>query len=138
MPTQPSNNFPNRQLTRVQQLTLNTWRLAAAKLQRVLDPFSILENAALYAVLATLHDINQPIALFGRHASAEAELALVNSLLADTTRADLAFDILDAAFLLRWNALVADSAGPEELPPLRRRQAPSEAAIRRHPDSTNT
>jgi len=119
MSTQPNSTPPIQRLSRVQQLTLNTWRLASAKLQRVLDPCSVVEHAAMYAVLATLEDVNQPIALFGRHASAEHELAMVNSLVADTPRAELAFDILDSAFLLRWNALVAGCAVPEELPPPR-------------------
>ena len=30
------------------------------------------------------------------------------------------YDILDTAFLLRWDELVADGRGPEELPSLRR------------------
>jgi len=119
MSTQPNSTPPIQRLSRVQQLTLNTWRLASDKLQRVLDPCSILEYSAIHAVLAILHDVNQPIALFGRHASADPELALVNSLVANTSRADLAYDILDSAFLLRWNALVAGGVGPEELPPLR-------------------
>jgi hypothetical protein len=126
MSTQPNSTHPIQRLSRVQQLTLNTWRLASAKLERVLDPCSILEHTALHAVLATLQDVNQPMALFGRHASAEPELALVNSLVADTPRAELAFDILDSAFLLRWNALVASGAGPEELPPLRPTSKPDD------------
>jgi hypothetical protein len=128
MSTQPNSTPPIQRLSRVQQLTLNTWRLASAKLQRVLDPCSVLEHAAIHAVLATLQDVNQPIALFGRHASADPELALINSLVANTSRAELAYDILDAAFLLRWNALVASGTGPEELPPLRPRQSPPGSA----------
>jgi hypothetical protein len=125
MSTEPNSTPPIQRLSRVQQLTLNTWRLASAKLQRVLDPCSVVEHAAIHTVLATLHDVNLPIALFARHASAEPELALVNSLVAETPRAELAFDILDSAFLLRWNALVASGAGPEELPPLQPTSKPN-------------
>lgn len=126
MSTHPNGTLPIERLSRIQQLTLNTWRLASDKLDSVLghEPCPILEYAALHAVLATLQDVHQPIALFGRHASAEPEFALINSLLANSPRADLAYDILDVAFLQRWNALVAGGAGPEELPPLHRRQDP--------------
>lgn len=130
MSMQPDSSPPSQRLSRVHQLTLNTWRLASAKLQRVLDPCSVLEHAAIHAVLATLQDVNQPIALFGRHASADPELALVNSLVANTSRAELAYDIVDAAFLVRWNALVAGGTGPEELPPLHPRQNPPDCADR--------
>jgi len=34
-------------------------------------------------------------------------------------QAAVAYDILDTAFLLRWNELVAAGHRPEELPPLR-------------------
>jgi hypothetical protein len=112
---------PIRRLSRVQQLTLNTWRLAAAKLRRVLDPCSLLEHAAVHATLGALRDVDDPLALFGRHATAHPEFALVMSLVRATAGEVLAYDILDTAFLLRWNELVAAGTGPEELPPLRPR-----------------
>ena len=112
---------PTHCLSRMQQLTLTTWRLADTKLQRVLNPFSVLEQAALHAALATLRAVDDPVALFGRHAAAHAELALITSLVPATPGADLSYDILDSAFLLRWNELVADGRGPQELPPLRPR-----------------
>jgi len=113
--------FTAQRLSRVQQLTLNTWRLAAAKLACVLDPCSVLEHAAVHATLATVRDVDDPLALFRRQAEAHDEFALITSLVDATPRADLAYDILDTAFLMRWNELVADGVGPEELPPLRPR-----------------
>ncbi len=127
MSTQSRSARPIHCLSRMQQLTLTTWRLADTKLQRVLNPFSVLEQAALHAALATLRDVDDPVALFGRHAAAHAELAMITSLVSATQRADLSYDILDSAFLLRWNELVADGRliadgrGPQELPPLRPR-----------------
>jgi hypothetical protein len=59
-----------------------------------------------------------PMALFARLASAKPEFALVESLVRATPDAALNYDLLDAAFLCRWNELVADGYGPEELPPL--------------------
>jgi hypothetical protein len=109
--------FPR--LDRVQQLTLNTWRLAAAKLERVLDSTALLEHAAVYATLAVLRDVDVPLVLFRRHAQAEREYALITSLIRATDEADLRYDILDTAFLLRWNELVARGDGPVELPPLK-------------------
>jgi len=125
MTLQPANPQPVR-LTRVQQLTLNTWRWAAVRLTRVLAPHAVLEHAALHALLASLRDIDEPLALFGRHAEAYPEFALILSVVPVGWQAALAYDILDAAFLLRWNELVAAGHGPEELPPLRpRRPLPS-------------
>ena len=121
MPTQPNGTVPIRRLSRVQQLTLNTWRLATAKLERVLDSGAVLEHAALHAVIGVLRDVEEPMTLFARHALAHEELALVNSLVTDSSPANLTYDILDTAFLLRWNELVANGAGPEEVPPLRPR-----------------
>ena len=112
---------PIQRLSRVQQLTLNTWRLATARLERSVDPCAVLEQAALHAVLGTLRDVDHPLALFAHHATADAEVTLVHSLVHAEPRSDLAYDILDAAFLLRWNELVANGTGPEELPPLRPR-----------------
>ena len=122
---------PVQRLSRVQQLTLNTWRLAAAKLARVLDPCSVLEHAAVHATLSALRDIDRPLALFGRHAEAHPEFALIASLVHATPHADLAYDILDTAFLLRWNELVSDGTGPEELPPLRPRSAAPDQRVDR-------
>ena len=121
MSMQSQSARPIHWLSRMQQLTLTTWRLADTKLQRVLNSFSVLEPAALHATLATLRDVDDPVALFGRHAAGYAELALITSLISATQRADLSYDILDSAFLLRWKELVADGTGPQELPPLRPR-----------------
>src|SRR6516225_999624 len=71
-------------LTRWQQLTLNTWRHATAKIERVLDPCALPARAALHAVLATLRDVDDPIALFGRHDHAHPEFALIESLVRAT------------------------------------------------------
>jgi hypothetical protein len=120
---------PVERLSRVQQLTLNTWRLAAAKLERVLDPRSPLEQAAMHATLGTLRDVDTPLALFRRHAEAHPEFALIASLVHDTQHEDLTYDILDTAFLMRWNELVADGTGPEELPPLRPRSAATDQTL---------
>jgi hypothetical protein len=72
-------------------------------------------------VLATLRDVDDPMALFGRHDTAHPEFALIESLVRATPDAELNYDLLDTAFLYRWNELVADGNGPEELPALRRR-----------------
>jgi hypothetical protein len=114
-----SVSSPIRRLNRVEQLTLNSWRLAAAKVARVVDPFAILEHAALHTVISALREVDQPLALFDHHAAADAELALISSLIGPAGRADLAYDILDAAYLVRWSELVVCGKGPEELPPLR-------------------
>ena len=72
------------------------------------------------AVLAILRDVPNPVALFVRHAQALPEFELIRSLVDERPRdEDLTFDVLDTGFLLRWNELVADGSGPEELPPLR-------------------
>ena len=116
-----TNSFqePRQRLNRTQQLTLNTWRLAVRKLERTVEPSAIFEHVAVHVVLALLRQIDEPIALFARHAVADPELALVQSLVGGGAGASLDFDVLDAAFLLRWNELVADGKGPQELPPLR-------------------
>ena len=120
VPTHDSPRHPDR-LNRYQQLTLTTWRFAAIKVNRCLDPTDMLAHVAVQTVLATLRDVDQPLALFSRHQTAEPEYALVNSLLRESPHRELALDLLDAAFLGRWNELIADGCGPEELPPLRRR-----------------
>lgn len=108
------------QLTRLQQLTLNTWRWAHAKLRRVLGPSAVLEHAALHAVLASLRDVETPIELFTRHAGAYPEFSLISSLLSSERQSVFRYEILDSAFLMRWNELIAAGNSPEELPPLRR------------------
>src|SRR5712691_11348054 len=118
-------------LTRVQQLTLNTWRWAQAKLRRVLDPSALLEHAALHAVLASLRNVEEPVELFDRHAEAYAEFSLISSLLSSDRQSVFGYEILDSAFLMRWNELTAAGNGPEELPPLRRvKPAHGEARVR--------
>ena len=104
----------------------NQW--AAAKLRRVLDPHAVLEHAALHAVLASLRDVETPIALFARHAEAYSEFTLIASLVPWERQAAFAYEILDTAFLMRWNELTNGGDGPVELPPLRaryRRPGPS-------------
>jgi len=138
MSTNHSPSSSGQRLNRVQQLTLNTWRLAAAKLDRVLEPCSVLEHAAVHAVLGVLRDVDNPLALFGRHAQANPEFALIRSLVQERPHDDLAYDILDTAFLLRWDELVADGGGPEELPPLRPRQTRAEPTGGTLTDPTTT
>jgi hypothetical protein len=118
MSTQTNSPQPIRRLTRLEQLTLNTWRWAAATVQNTLDPSAILELAALHAVLGTLRDIDDPLALFMRHAHAQPEFQLVRSVLPDDYRPGLPHDILDTAFLLRWTELAATGIAPQELKPL--------------------
>jgi hypothetical protein len=118
MSIQTNSPQPIRRLTRLEQLTLNTWRWAAATIQNTLDPSAILELAALHAVLGTLRDIDDPVALFARHAHAQPEFHLVLSVLPADHRPGLPHDILDTAFLLRWTELVATGNAPQELKPL--------------------
>lgn len=126
MSTQTNSSQPVRRLTRLEQLTLNTWRWAAATVQNTLDPAAILELAALHAVVGALRDVDDPVALFARHAHAQPEFQLVLSVLPDGYRPGLPHDILDTAFLLRWTELVACGRGPQELRPLPRCRARSE------------
>ena len=121
MSTHPSRTHPIRRLTRLQQLTLNTWRWAAVKLRASLDPPAVLEHAALHAVLASLRDLDDPLALFTRHAQAQPEFRLIQSVLPQDQTPSLAHDILDTAFLLRWHELAEDGHVLQELPPLRPR-----------------
>jgi hypothetical protein len=107
-------------LTRLQQLTLNTWRRAAAKVDREVAPNAVLEQAAICVVLAVLRDTVEPIALFARHARAAREFALVTSIVPRDRRPSLDHDLLDTAFLLRWQELTSGGRGPQELPPLLR------------------
>ena len=117
---QISNTPPIPRMTRLEQLTLNTWRWAAVSIGNTVDPCAILELAGMHAVLAVLRDLDDPKMLFRRHAQAQTEFQLVLSVLPDQYRPGLAHDILDTAFLLRWIELVADGAAPQELGPLRR------------------
>ena len=118
MSTQTNSSQPIRRLTRLEQLTLNTWRWAAATVQDTLDPSAILELAALHAVLGALREVDDPVALFARHAHAQPEFQLVLSVLPEGHRPGLPHDILDTAFLLRWTELAATGIAPQELKPL--------------------
>jgi hypothetical protein len=108
---------PIRHLTRLEQLTLNTWRWAAVAVGSTVHPSAILELAGLHAVLAALRDVDDPKLLFSRHAHAQPEFQLVLSVLPDEYQPGLAHDILDTAFLLRWTELVSNASGPPELAP---------------------
>ena len=116
-----SNDPSVRRLTRLQQLTLNTWRHASAQVSRDVGPTDILVQVAIHAALAVLRDTNSPIALFARHDARAEEFVLVASLASPDCSRDALHDLLDTAFLLRWAELTSDGFGPEELPPLTRR-----------------
>ena len=107
-----------RRLTRTEQLTLTTWRWAFVALCRQVEPQDLLPQVALQAVLAQLRACTDPLQLFARHRSAAAEFAVVANLLPEQRCRALDHDLVDSAFLLRWNELTADGSGPEELPPL--------------------
>ena len=47
---------PARRLTRLQQLTLNVWRHAAATVERQVPPDDVLAHVAIHAVLAVVRD----------------------------------------------------------------------------------
>jgi hypothetical protein len=117
MTNQPGTSQRAR-LTRVEQLTLNTWRWARARLYRVLDPSAVLEQAALHAVLASLRDVDTPLALFACHAAAYPEFSLIVSLLPGERQAALRYEILDTAFLMRWEELTGGGNAGDGLPPL--------------------
>src|SRR5919199_1080533 len=95
---------PACRLNRTQQLTLTTWRWARCTLTDTLGPTDLLPQVAIVAVRVALADVADPIALFKRHADAAPEFALVGSLVADPA---VCYDVLDAAFLLRWEELTA-------------------------------
>ena len=116
-----SNDPSVRRLTRLQQLTLNTWRHASAQVSRDVAPTDILAHVAIHAALGVLRDTNSPIALFARHDARAEEFALVSSVAPPARSRDSLHDLLDTAFLLRWAELTGDGCGPEELPPLTRR-----------------
>ena len=135
-PTGPSADLPHQppvgrtaapaasvstRLTRLQQLTLTTWRRAAAKVDREVAPNAVLEQAAICVVLAVLRDTAEPMALFARHAHAIDEFALLTSIVPRDRRPSLDHDLLDTAFLLRWQELTSGGRGPQELPPLVRK-----------------
>jgi hypothetical protein len=115
----------HHRLTRVQQFTLTTWRWAFVAFCGQVGPADLLPQVALQAVLARLCACDDPLQLLARHASAAAEFALVADLLPEQRRQALAHDLVDSAFLLRWNELTADGSGPEELPPLPSRRTSS-------------
>ena len=108
-------------LTRLQQLTLTTWRRAAAKVDREVAPNAVLEQAAMCVVLTVLRDTVEPRALFAWHARAVDEFALVTGIVPRDRRPSLDHDLLDTAFLLRWQELTSGGRGPQELPPLVRK-----------------
>ena len=135
-PTGPSADLPHQpavgrtpvravlvstRLTRLQQLTLTTWRRAAAKVDREVAPNAVLEQAAICVVLAVLRDTAEPMALFARHARAVDEFALLTSIVPRDRPPSLDHDLLDTAFLLRWQELTSGGRGPQELPPLVRK-----------------
>ena len=120
-PVPVGNNEPPRRLTRLQQLTLTTWRYASAKVARDVSANDILAQVAVCAVFAALSDVAQPQALFARHADGAQEFALVTSLAAPQSSRDELHDLMDTGFLLRWTELTSNGRGPEELPPLTRR-----------------
>src|SRR5260370_16932515 len=74
-----SNDPAVRRLTRLQQLTLNTWRRASAKVSRDVAPTDILAQVAIRAPLAVLRDTNSPIALFAPHDAPAEDSALVST-----------------------------------------------------------
>jgi hypothetical protein len=121
-------------LTRLQQLTLTTWRRAAAKVDRDLAPDAILEQSAIRVALAVLRDTSDPMSLFARHSHAVDEFALVTSITPRDRWPGLRHDLLDTAFLLRWQELVTGAARPTELPPLRPRSlGPGSASLNSEP-----
>src|ERR1700756_4452720 len=92
-----SDTQPTRRLTRLEQLTLNTWRWAAATLKNTVDPFAVLELSAVHAVLGAPRDVDEPLALFARHAHSQPEFQLVLSVLPENYHHALPHDILDTA-----------------------------------------
>ena len=113
--------LPPRRLNRLQQLTLNVWRLASSRVSREVSPTDILANVAIQASLAALRDTTDALELFQRHDARAEEFALVASLAGEDRTRDAVHDLLDSAFLLRWLEITGDGHGPEELPPLSRR-----------------
>ena len=114
---------PAKRLTRLQQLTLNVWRHAAATVARQVPPDDVLAHVAIQAVLAVVRDTTDPLALFTRHNNGEDEYGLVSSI-AGVRSCDELLNLIDSGYLLRWQELTSDGRGPEELPPLRPRSGP--------------
>ena len=114
-------NLSSKRLSRLQQLTLNVWRLASARVMREVPATDILASAAIYAALGALRDTTDPLDLFRRHDARAEEFALVASLVGQGRTRDAVHDLLDSAFILRWLELTSDGRGPQELPPLTRR-----------------
>ena len=114
---------PTKRLTRLQQLTLNVWRHAAATVARRVPPDDVLAHVAIQAVLAVVRDTTDPLALFTRHHNGEDEYGLVCSI-AGVRSCDELLNLIDSGYLLRWQELTSDGRGPEELPPLRPRSGP--------------
>lgn len=114
-------NLSSKRLSRLQQLTLNVWRLASARVMREVPATDILASAAIYAALGALRDTTDPLQLFRRHDARAEEFALVASLVGQDRTRDAVHDLLDSAFLFRWIELTSDGRDPQELPPLSRR-----------------
>ena len=114
-------HLSSRRLSRLQQLTLNVWRLASARVAREVPPTDVLASAATHAALSALRDTTDALDLFRRHDARAEEFALVASVAGQDRTRDALHDLLDSAFLLRWLELTSDGRGPEELPPLTRR-----------------
>jgi hypothetical protein len=114
-------NLSSGRLSRLQQLTLNVWRLASARVTREVPAADVLASAAIHASLAALRDTTNALDLFRRHDARAEEFALVASLVGQDRTRDAVHDLLDSAFLLRWLELTSDGRGPQELPPLSRR-----------------
>ena len=123
-PEPHSTSAPNpssRRLSRLQQLTLNVWRLASARVAHEVPPTDIVASTAIHAALAVLRDTTDALDLFRRHDARAEEFALIASLMGQDRTRDALHDLLDTAFLLRWLELTSDGRGPQELPPLTRR-----------------
>ena len=114
---------PARRLTRLQQLTLNVWRHAAATVERQVPPDDVFARVAIHAVLAVVRDTLDPIELFSRYHNGEEEAGLVTSIVGQRSCDDL-LNLIDSGYLMRWQELTSDGGGPEELPPLRPRSGP--------------
>jgi hypothetical protein len=100
-PNKRSTAVPSRSQSGGRRNSARIW--ARRRLDRTLGQPAVLEHAALHAVLASLRDVDDPLALFARHAGAQPESALVTSLVPRVGWADLPLDLLNWAFLLRWN-----------------------------------
>lgn len=74
-PVTRGQGLPARRLTRLQQLTLNVWRHAAASVARRVPPEDVLAHVAIQAVLAVVRDTADPIDLFTRHHMARMNTA---------------------------------------------------------------